>query len=157
MPCVTELELDVQRTPALLGADGRALERLAAALGVRAGALVADGACRVRLGGALSACAAAECAIWHAAGDVAADEHGWYYLDPAGRLHGPHSSASLAAWWRAGYWPADLPVRNGASTAWMAADWCPADAWRRSAAAGVALRCLGRHGLRRAGGHRRGG
>jgi hypothetical protein len=119
MACVAELAFQLAAAPSLLGADGGALERLAAASGVRAAVLVADGTCRVRLAGALSACCVAEAALWHSAGEGAADAAGWFYIDPGARIHGPCATAQLAAWWRAGYWKADLPVRNGASTAWL--------------------------------------
>jgi hypothetical protein len=119
MSCAVELELSLAHAPPLLGADGGGVERLAGDAGVRACVLLADGACRVRLDGPLSCCVAAEAALWHAAGEAAADARGWYYICPSGRVHGACSTAQLAAWWRAGYWRADLPVRNGGSTAWL--------------------------------------
>ena len=119
MSSVVELVLQPQHLPSLLGGDGGALQRLAAAAGARAGALLEDGVARIRLAGAPSACAAAELALWHAAGESACDASGWYYLDPRGRVHGPYASAQLRGWWAAGHWRPDQPVRNGASTAWL--------------------------------------
>ena len=119
MSSVVELVLQPQLLPVLLGDDGGALQRLASAAGARAGALLEDGVARIRLAGAPSACAAAELSLWRAVGERACDASGWYYLDPRGRVHGPHALAQLRAWWAAGHWRPDQPVRNGASTAWL--------------------------------------
>jgi hypothetical protein len=119
MACVVELLLQPAHLASLLGADGGALQRLASASHARAGVLLEDGVARVRLAGVPSACAAAEVALWRAAGDAACDASGWFYLTPRGRVHGAFSSAQLRAWFAAGHFRHDQPVRNAASTAWL--------------------------------------